>query len=201
MRQFANAREAKEFLVSSIVSEAGLENVPLSEIERKELFFSETGWTLPDMLRLNEEFERNYDCDEYERKIANLIRNARMRAEQTDPGGRKSWSDAIEILSKEDHYILAMIRQAGGSTRPRDDLLKLLLTAFAVIALFLILTIIAEHFRIDTSRPALRYYLWVAAISVVALYLSAFAVLGRKSTENLLGRILVKLFMPFVRTK
>lgn len=201
MRQFANAREAKEFLVSSIVSEANLENVPLSEIERKELFFSETGWTLPDMLRINEQFERNYDSREYERKIAHLIRNARKRAEQSNSEGGKSWVGAIEILSKEDHYILVMIRQAGGSTRPRGDLLKLFLTAFAVIALFLGLAIIAEHFRIDTSRPALRYYLWVAAISVVALYLSASAVLGRKSAENLLGRVLVKVFMPFVRTK
>ena len=201
MRQFGNAREAKEFLVSSIVSEASLENVPLSEIERKELFFSETGWTLPDMLRVNEEFERIYDSGEYERKIANLIRNARKRAERTDFEGGKSWIDAIEILSKEDHYILVMIKQAGGSTRPRGDLLKLFLTAFAIIGLFWGLTIIAEHFRIDTSRSALRYYLWVAAISLVALYLTASAVLGRKSAENLLGRILVKVFMPFVRTK
>lgn len=201
MRQFGNAREAKEFLVSSIVSEASLENVPLSEIERKELFFSETGWTLSDIMRVNEEFERNYDSGEYERKIAHLIRNARTRAERTDCEGGKSWADAIEILSEEDHYILVMIKQAGGSTRPHNDLLKLFLTAFAIIALFLGLTIIAEHFRIDTSRSALRYYLWVAAISLVALYLTASAVLGRKSAGNLLGRILVKVFMPFVRAK
>ena len=201
MRQFGNAREAKEFLVSSIVSEASLENVPLSEIERKELFFSETGWTLSDIMRVNEEFERNYDSGEYERKIAHLIRNARKRAERTDSEGGKSWADAIEILSEEDHYILVMIKQAGGSTRPRGGLLKLFLPAFAIIALFLGLTIIAEHFRIDTSRSALSYYLWVAAISLVALYLTASAVLGRKSAGNLLGRILVKVFMPFVRTK
>jgi len=201
MRQFGNAREAKEFLVSSIVSEASLEKVPLSEIERKELFFSETGWTLPDMRRVNEEFERNYDCHEYERKIANLIRNARKRAEQTDSEGGKSWSDAIEILSKEDHYIVVMIKQAGGSTRPRGDLLRLVLAAFAVIALLLGVVIVADRFHIDISRTAFAYYFWVTAILFVALYLIVSAVLGRKSANDLLGQIVDKVFTSFVRTK
>lgn len=201
MKRFGNAREAKEFLVSSIVSEAKLENVPLSEVERKELFFSETGWTLPDMLRVNEEFERDYDCDRYERKIADLIRNARKRDEQTDPGRGELWSEAVGILSREDHYILVMIRQAGGSTRPPGDLLELFLAAFAVIALLVGLTFGAEYFHIDTSREALAYYFWVLAIIVVAFYLIVLAALGRQSANQLLGKIADKMFAPFLRTK
>jgi hypothetical protein len=39
---FLECAEAKEFLISRIVTEAQRENVPLSEIERKMLYFSET---------------------------------------------------------------------------------------------------------------------------------------------------------------
>jgi hypothetical protein len=42
MRRFATTRDAMEFLVSRIVTEAQREGVPLSETERKMLYFSET---------------------------------------------------------------------------------------------------------------------------------------------------------------
>jgi hypothetical protein len=57
MKMFTSARDAKEFLVSRIVSEAELEGVRLSETERKELYLSESASTLPDMERINDEFE------------------------------------------------------------------------------------------------------------------------------------------------
>jgi hypothetical protein len=47
MARFGNAREAKEFLISRIAEQAQRAGEPLSEIERKELYFSESGWTLP----------------------------------------------------------------------------------------------------------------------------------------------------------
>jgi hypothetical protein len=70
---FASAREAKEFLVEKIVDEAEREGVPLSEVERKMLYFSETGWTLPDIWEVNAAFDRDYDAAAYEDKIAGLI--------------------------------------------------------------------------------------------------------------------------------
>ena len=45
-----DAHEAKESLISKIVAEAQRENAPLSEIERKMLYFTESGWTLPDII-------------------------------------------------------------------------------------------------------------------------------------------------------
>ena len=68
---FANAREAKEFLVTRIVAEAQRESVSLSEVERKMLYFSETGWTLPDIMVVSDAFDRDYDQAKYEEKIAN----------------------------------------------------------------------------------------------------------------------------------
>ena len=61
---FRTQREAKEYLAERIVSEAVREGVPLSEIERKMLYFSETDWTLPNILEINAEFERDYDQNE-----------------------------------------------------------------------------------------------------------------------------------------
>jgi hypothetical protein len=49
MAEFNSVRDAKEYLVGKIAAEAELEGKPLSEIERKMLYFSETGCTLPDI--------------------------------------------------------------------------------------------------------------------------------------------------------
>ena len=47
MESFAQTRTAKEFLVHCIVDEAQREGTPLTEVERKMLYFSETHWSLP----------------------------------------------------------------------------------------------------------------------------------------------------------
>jgi hypothetical protein len=54
--RFGSAREAKEFLVSKIIEQAQREGVPVSEVERKMLYFTETAWTLPDMMEVNDAF-------------------------------------------------------------------------------------------------------------------------------------------------
>src|ERR1700686_283541 len=116
MTRFGNPREAKEFLISRIAEQAQRDRIPLSEIERKELYFSESGWTLPDIMSVNEAFERDYDQDSYEKRIKKLVREARNRARKEAPQDIKSWSDAIRILRKEDHYISVML---GAPTAPR----------------------------------------------------------------------------------
>jgi hypothetical protein len=113
MQAFHSGREAKEFLIAKIVAEAQSENIPLSEVERKMLYFTETGWTLPDMMEVSEEFDREYDQDEYEQKIVELIAKTdnAIRKEPCDDYDR--WWMAIRLLEREDHYILVMIRLAG----------------------------------------------------------------------------------------
>ncbi len=109
MNRFSNAREAKEFLVAQIVAEAQIEGVPLAEVERKMLYFSETHWAPDDIMETNEKFDEEYDQQEYEEKISALARNARQRARETDKQEMEAWEDAIRVLRKEDHYILVMI--------------------------------------------------------------------------------------------
>lgn len=114
MSQFQNGRDAKEFLVSQIVEQADREGIPLTEVERKMLYFSETGWTLPDIEEINEQFDREYDQAEYEKKIGDIARNARNRARTEGKQTVDAWSDAVDILSREDHYLLVLIDEGGG---------------------------------------------------------------------------------------
>lgn len=139
MEEPGSIREAKEFLVGRIAAEAAREGVPLSEVERKMLYFSETGWTLPNMMEVNEEFDRDYDQDEYEQKIAGLIRNFERRARAENKEEWNAWTSAVRTLSEEDHYLLVIINlpKTKASVRPPGDLLKLILTALAVVAVLL----------------------------------------------------------------
>jgi hypothetical protein len=113
MNLFTRAQDAKEFLIARIAEEAQREGIPLSEVERKMLYFSETAWTLPDIWEVNEAFDREYDNDAYEAKVVRLIQGAHKRA--TEASTRQMWDDAINILSREDHYLLVLIEQANGS--------------------------------------------------------------------------------------
>jgi hypothetical protein len=83
--RFHQARQAKEFLASQIVEEAQREGAPLSEIERKMLFFSECGWTLPDMKDVSDAFDREYDQSDYEKKITGLIERLDQRVRNEHP--------------------------------------------------------------------------------------------------------------------
>ncbi len=82
VKSIRSLRDAKNFLASTIAAEAERENTPLSEIERKMLYFSETGRTLPDMAEVSAEFDREYSQDEYERKIAGWCAGLRLDSER-----------------------------------------------------------------------------------------------------------------------
>jgi len=145
MRTFATARDAKEFLVSRIVTESQREGVPLSDVERKMLYFSERAWTLPDIAEVSDTFDREYDQAEYERKIAKLIRHFRAKARAENREEFNAWAEAVRTLRQEDHYILVMVGAAGESIRPRGDLLKLLATALAIVFVVLVIAFLAAR--------------------------------------------------------
>ena len=98
MNRFFDAQQAKEYLVARISEEAQRKHIALSEVERKMLYFSETGWTLPDMAEVSDEFDSKYDQDQYEKKIASLIASAMKRSRQENREEYDSWSDAIRLL-------------------------------------------------------------------------------------------------------
>jgi len=106
------AQRAKEFLISRVVDEALRENVPLSEVERKMLYFTETEETLPDIYEVNAQFESRYDSAEYEEKIAGLLRNAFRHNQKESVEAKHQWKQAVADLRKEDHYLLVMVDQS-----------------------------------------------------------------------------------------
>jgi len=120
MTAFNNAVEAKEFFVSRIVTEAVRENAPLSDLEKRTLYFTETGSDAKqEYLDDVAEFEDQHDDREYEQKIARLLKKAydydSAHPEElgVEDAGQTYWS-AYEVLRREDHYILIMIDEALG---------------------------------------------------------------------------------------
>ncbi len=138
---FDTARDAKEFLVSRLVTEAQREGIPLSEVEREMLFFSETGWTLPDIAEVSAAFDRSYDQTKYEQKIVRLVRKFCAGTRADNRGEFDAWMEAIRTLGGEDHYLLVLIAAAEASVRPRGDVVKLVATALAIVGVLLAITL------------------------------------------------------------
>ena len=111
-KRFRSVREAKEFLVGKIVGEAERDGVPLSEVERKMLYFTETGWTLPDMGEVNDRFDLEYAQDEYEDKISGLVQSYLVNAGAENNGKLEDWWEAVGKLTEGDHYLSVMIPPA-----------------------------------------------------------------------------------------
>ena len=198
MKAFHSGREAKEFLISEIVAEAQRENVPLSEVERKMLYFTESGWTLPDIMKVSEDFDREYDQDKYERKIAKLVTKAdgRMRKGSRDDYDR--WWAAIRFLQQEDHYILVMIRLAG--LRPRGDQLRLFAAAFGIATCILMWTFFSIKYNIPMpSRGNLGIFVWALVACLFVAYILLRFILGTKRADDLTSKVLEKLVRIYQR--
>jgi hypothetical protein len=100
--------EAKDFLVQQTAEQAALENVPLSDLEERMMYFTETGECPEGPIALNDAFEAQYDTDEYEAKISKLMHHAHSRIKKDNPEAARKWNEAIRQLSKGDHYILIL---------------------------------------------------------------------------------------------
>jgi hypothetical protein len=136
MQTFTSSREAKEYLIARIVAEADRESVPLSETERKMMYFTETAWTLPDMGEVSEAFDRDYDQRTYEAKIGGLAQQARHHADEMNE--LEEWKEAVLTLGREDHYLLVLLTaQPARSPSRLNDRLKLVGTALLICALML----------------------------------------------------------------
>jgi hypothetical protein len=143
MQQFATAREAKEYLIGRILAQADQEGVSLTDIERKMLYFSESGWTLPDMMTIGSEFDQQYNQNEYEKKIAKVVQHI-----CDGNADSAAWSNAVLRLREEDHYLLVLIDAASRfpAGRPPRDVLRLIVAAgMVVVVLFLVMSFVNSH--------------------------------------------------------
>jgi hypothetical protein len=144
--------EAKDFLVRETAEQASLEGVPLSALEKRMMYFTESGEVPEDPIKLNDEFEAEYDSAEYEAKIARLLIHAYRRLKKENPETARSWDAAIRELRKGDHYILVMWGQRSSVERPPHDFLKLLGASLLVVvvgmALMIFLLELSDRYNI-----------------------------------------------------
>ena len=111
-----NTRQAKDFLVQQTAEQAALEKVPLAELEKGMMYFTESDPASCDNpIDLNREFEEQYDTGEYELKISRLLRHAHKRLKQEDPQKLRNWNQAERTLRRGDHYILVLLDTKPGS--------------------------------------------------------------------------------------
>src|SRR5579859_1740779 len=148
------AREAKDFLVQQTAEQAQLDAVPLSDLEKRMMYFTETDEMPEDPIQLNDEFEAQYDTDEYEKKISRLMHSAYTRIKKENPESTRRWNDALKELRKGDHYLLVLwgADPDSAANRPPYDSLRLLGASFLIVVLLLAAMFVAEYYGIHWSR-------------------------------------------------
>jgi hypothetical protein len=111
-------REAKDFLVAQTAEQAALEGVPLSDLEKRMMYFTESASAAEYPTTLNEQFEAQYDRDKYEKRISRLMHHAYKRVREEGGTALPTWIEAISRLKRGDHYLLVMWGQRPGIHRP-----------------------------------------------------------------------------------
>jgi hypothetical protein len=116
LRGRLNTKQAKDFLVEQTVEQAALDGVPLADVEKRMMYFTESDPTSCDNpIELNDEFEAEHETKEYETKISRLLHHAYSRLKEENPERARNWDQAIRTLRKGDHYLLVMVDQSSES--------------------------------------------------------------------------------------
>lgn len=113
-----NTKEAKDFLVGQAAQQAVLDHIPLSDLEKRMMYFTESDpASCEDPIGLNNEFEAEYDTSQYEAKISKLLRRAHKRLKTDNPGERLQWEEAVSTLEEGDHYVLLFLGRTATNDR------------------------------------------------------------------------------------
>jgi len=111
-----NTKQAKDFLVEQTVEQAALEGVPIADVEKRMMYFTESDAASCDNpIELNNEFEAEHETNEYETKISRFLHHAYRRLKEENPERVRNWDQAIRTLRKGDHYLLVMVDQSSES--------------------------------------------------------------------------------------
>jgi hypothetical protein len=106
----ASPAKGMKFLVNRVLDQAEKDGVVFDEVEARMLGFAEEAASAKDM-KAAQVFERDYDDEKYEAKVAELLRRVYKR--DKDCGAEDAWDEALTGLAEGDAYILAMLRRAG----------------------------------------------------------------------------------------
>jgi hypothetical protein len=178
-----DTKQAKDFLVAQVAQQAAIESVPLADIEKRMMYFTESDpASCPDPLAINDEFEARFEMPEYEAKISELLEHARERLQKDDPERARRWDAAVGELEKGDHYILVLLGLSGtlaAGARRKHDFLKLILTAVLVAMGFVLASFVAAKFNLESRYVsgvlvALFVLVWTVSSRPVRLLVSGY---------------------------
>ena len=178
-----DTKQAKDFFVMQAAEQAAIDGVPLSDIEKRMMYFTESDpASCPDPLSLNDEFAAQFEAPEYEAKMFKLLEHASERLRKEDPERACHWDEAVGELMKGDHYILVLLGLSGalaGADRPKHDSLKLLGTAVLVATGFLLASFMAAKFHLESRYVSgmlvvLFVPVWALTSRPVRLLLSGY---------------------------
>jgi len=113
-----DVRAAKDFLVEQTTQQASLERAPLSDLEKRMMYFTESSDAAEDPVKLNEEFESQRNSDEYEKKVSLLLADAYKRIKNGDAQAVAEWDAAIDTLREGDHYFACSLRPGHDKPNP-----------------------------------------------------------------------------------
>ncbi|HSL20476.1 MAG TPA: hypothetical protein VK886_03010 [Vicinamibacterales bacterium] len=116
---FSTEGQAKRFFVGRIVAQAASENTPLSSVERRMLSWSESEPEFTPDMSLPEQLAAQISDQDYEAKVAGLLRRAYSTDVSADNSAKQRYRKAYAVLKQGDHYLLLMIDQGlKGQLRP-----------------------------------------------------------------------------------
>jgi hypothetical protein len=170
--------EAVTFLAKRVAEQARVEGNPFSAVEERVLRWSEVIPGLEHSPDLMDQFDATYDSDEYESKVARLLKTARQSDSQA--GSDSQWQEALTALRDQDAYILVMCEHARvEAPRRKGDQLKLLLAGIgvAILMVFGVATFAPYRDRLEhladqvTDREKLVAYFSLIGATLIAAWL------------------------------
>jgi len=111
---FYSPNNAKEFFVQKVLEQAKKENINLSEIEKQMLFWNEADPKFYENHELNERFENEISSEEYEKKIARIIRGCFNDDLRLNNVTKDTYKRAYTAIKSKDYYIFSMVDRAIG---------------------------------------------------------------------------------------
>jgi hypothetical protein len=108
-------------------------DLPLSDLEKRMMYFTESDEASEDPTNLNDEFDAEYDTAAYEEKVSKPLHHGYARVKKENPESARLWDASIRTLRRGDHYLLVLWDQKSSTERPPHDSLKLLGTAILVM--------------------------------------------------------------------
>jgi hypothetical protein len=148
-----NSEQAKDLLVEQTVEQSALDGVPLADVEKRMMYFTESDpASCENPIELNDEFEAEHETKEYETKISQLLHHAHSRLKKESPDRVQEWDQAIRTLRKGDHYILVLWDIKHQSERPARDSFKLLGAGLLIATVLVVGAFEAASFNIDLDR-------------------------------------------------